>query len=119
MIENDSIPRERDGKTIRSLSSDNLFLENTIQSIEESWIQMLDKLNKLFENTVEVFKTNIDNRQQFNILKSEILNLFPETIISIDLEDCDKVLRIEGIYFDAEQIRAIVKTYGFECKILD
>jgi hypothetical protein len=44
---------------------------------------------------VEVFKTNIQGKTQASGIVSILKNEFPEYRITIDLDDCDKVLRVE------------------------
>ncbi|WP_147676739.1 hypothetical protein [Algibacter pacificus] len=46
--------------------------------------------------TVEIFKTNVDNQQLANKIVADFKQLYPEYRINFDLEDCDKILRIES-----------------------
>jgi hypothetical protein len=68
---------------------------------------------------VEVFKTNIDNRELAAQLRDELLNLFPGTRINFDLEDCDRILRIESAECIAAEIERVVLSKGFWCEILE
>jgi hypothetical protein len=68
---------------------------------------------------VEVFKTNIDNRELAAQLRLELLELFPNTRINFDLEDCDKILRIESAECIAVEIERIVLSKGFWCEVLE
>jgi hypothetical protein len=43
---------------------------------------------------IEVFKTNITDRDQANMLISEIHKAFPGYCANFDLNDCDNILRI-------------------------
>jgi len=45
---------------------------------------------------VEVFKTNVGNQHLAEKILSELNQLYPDYRINFDLEDCDKVLRIES-----------------------
>lgn len=45
---------------------------------------------------IEVFKTNILAEWMANKMVDSIREHFPEYKINVDLEDCDKVLRIES-----------------------
>lgn len=66
---------------------------------------------------VEVFKTNISSpRKALELI--DILNQhFPYHKINFDLEDCDRILRIEGNP-PIINIDKIVKKYGVECEAL-
>lgn len=46
--------------------------------------------------TVEIFKTNVSNHKLANKIISDLKQLYPEYRINFDLEDCDRILRIEG-----------------------
>ena len=44
---------------------------------------------------VEIFKTNIQEEKEANKVVRKLLEQFPNNKINFDLEDCDKILRIE------------------------
>ncbi len=44
---------------------------------------------------VEIFKTSIESREQSETVKQDLLTLFPSAKINFDLDDCDRILRIE------------------------
>ena len=44
---------------------------------------------------VEVFRTNVKQRDHANILISQIHKAFPDYKANFDLEDCDKILRVD------------------------
>jgi hypothetical protein len=68
---------------------------------------------------VEVFKTNV---QEFNEEAKEIiqklLDHFPDSSINFDLNDCDKILRVEAEQLDPENIIQTLKEKGFQCEQL-
>jgi len=68
---------------------------------------------------VEVFKTDVTKRMEAKSLVRFLMQHFPESKINVDLDDCDKVLRVEGKKFRAEKIIVLVKKKGFECKMLE
>jgi hypothetical protein len=68
---------------------------------------------------VEVFKTNIYEVEKSNIIFQKLLRHFPENKINFDLEDCDKILRVEGDTIFSEKIIEIVQEEGHLCEILD
>ena len=69
---------------------------------------------------VEVFKTNVLSKRAAKILLLEIGMHQPEYKCNFDLEDCDKVLRIENASgnVDAALIFNILENNNYECSIL-
>ena len=45
---------------------------------------------------VEVFKTNIETAEEAKQIGKHLLEFFPHSQINFDLEDCDKILRVDG-----------------------
>ena len=43
---------------------------------------------------IEVFKTNVDDRVQANLLVDQIHQTYSDYKANFDLEDCDKILRV-------------------------
>ncbi|PBQ30924.1 hypothetical protein CNR22_03765 [Sphingobacteriaceae bacterium] len=69
-------------------------------------------------NNVEVFKTNVfEISDAKNILRA-LTRMDSNLIINFDLEDCDKILRIEGVEIDKERIISILINQGFQCEAL-
>lgn len=64
---------------------------------------------------IKVFKTNIDSLIQADLVKNSLLMKFPDFTIHFDLEDCDRILRIEGSYYTAEDISSCLEKHGFNC----
>ena len=67
---------------------------------------------------VEVFKTNVQHREPAEQLASILCGRFAFSKISFDLEDCDKVLRVESKQICVETIIEVLSTHGFECEVL-
>jgi hypothetical protein len=67
---------------------------------------------------VEVFKTNIYNGEEAIRIKKLLHILFPESKINFDLEDCDKVLRVEGI-FSHEKVIDLITRFDYQCAVLE
>lgn len=44
---------------------------------------------------------------------------FPRFRINFDLEDCDKILRIEGKKIPQQKITALVTGRGYQCSVLE
>jgi len=68
---------------------------------------------------VEVFKTNVDRSELADQVISRLRDHFPFSKINFDLEDCDKILRIEGQEVCSDTIIDLLKTSGFECEALN
>jgi hypothetical protein len=70
---------------------------------------------------IEVFKTNVANKKAAKVILEEIGTRQPEYKCNFDLEDCDKVLRIENISgkVDAQLILNILKINNHEGSILE
>ena len=67
---------------------------------------------------VEIFKTNIDKAETAERIRLLILEEFPYCLVNIDLDDCDKILRIHGKVPPAAIIR-LVNEYNYHCEILE
>jgi len=67
---------------------------------------------------VEVFKTNIRHYYQSQSLIKKLLGYFPGSMVNFDLEDCDKVLRVEGNGICPLKIIDLVTADGYECEAL-
>ena len=69
---------------------------------------------------VEVFKTNIQNWEEARAVLARIHKHFSGYLVNFDLEDCDKILRVESHtdIVEAEPIIDIVNSFGFEAEVL-
>lgn len=68
---------------------------------------------------VEVFKTNVQHPLVAEELSTELLAHIPNATISFDLDDTDKVLRIESkIVQPTIVVRTLVKR-GYACEVLE
>jgi hypothetical protein len=68
---------------------------------------------------VEVFKTNVTELFHAEIMVKLIHKSFKGSDASFDLEDCDKILRVES--FDdvnCHELMNLVKYFGFKIEIL-
>ena len=68
---------------------------------------------------IEVFKTNVQEFSEAQKLVALLLRHFPNSKINFDLDDCDKVLRVEGQNLRIEKVMTLVSEKGFLCKVLD
>ncbi|WPO80898.1 hypothetical protein [Flavobacterium sp. KACC 22761] len=68
---------------------------------------------------VEVFKTNVQKEADKNYVVAVIQAQFPDYKINFDLEDCDKILRVEGIDIKYDNIIDYVNCLGYTCVRLE
>jgi tRNA G26 N,N-dimethylase Trm1 len=70
---------------------------------------------------VGIFKTNIGTDQEKLKVISAIRNEFDVHSCSIDIEDCDKVLRVvaQDTPVASDAIIFLLQSMGFQCDILD
>lgn len=69
---------------------------------------------------VEIFKTNICNEYLANRVVADLNKLYPDYLINFDLEDCDKVLRIESKNkIDVLGVIEYGKENTFEIELID
>ena len=68
---------------------------------------------------VEVFKTNVQEKSHSDKMVQQLLHHFPDSRISFDLEDCDKILRVEGNQVCSVTIIKMLRESGFDCLVLD
>ncbi|WP_162128489.1 hypothetical protein [Flavobacterium phycosphaerae] len=68
---------------------------------------------------VEVFKTNVQKTKQATALIVILSNRFANTTILFDLEDCDKILRVESHSINSAAIIEVVQAQGYHCEILN
>lgn len=66
-----------------------------------------------------VFKTSVKTKKQIIALKPQIDNILPKARWSFDLEDCDKILRIESEENIAREIQQLLTIHSFYCEELD
>lgn len=68
---------------------------------------------------VEVFKTNVQKEADKNYVIAVIQMQFPDYKINFDLEDCDKILRVEGVDIEFDNIIDYVNCLGYTCVRLE
>ena len=67
---------------------------------------------------VEVFKTNVAEAEQATELVSLLQQHFPSGRVTFDLEDCDRVLRIESEKIEPAHVVQLLNAHRCECSIL-
>lgn len=68
---------------------------------------------------VEVFKTNITDKMTALNLTTDLYRQFPGGKINFDLDDCDRILRVESDMIVPEEITEYLTGRGYYCEILD
>lgn len=71
--------------------------------------------------TVEVFKTNVHQQEDAAKVIRHLLAYFPHYFINFDLEDCDRILRVESPEgrIEAKLIAEAVKAEGYRIDLLE
>lgn len=67
---------------------------------------------------VEVFKTNITCAEDADKVIRHLLLIYPSFNINFDMEDCDNILRVEGIHISGEEILIHVLSLGYRIEVL-
>lgn len=69
---------------------------------------------------VEVYVTNVTKKKDSVFLKGELLTLLPTANIHFDLQDCDRILRIESLTSELlpELVISCLQSKGFKCERL-
>jgi predicted RNA binding protein with dsRBD fold (UPF0201 family) len=75
-------------------------------------------MNNRHSHIVEVFKTNVLCTEDADKILAELLNNFPRYKINFDLDDCDKILRVQGDNISSAEIEARLTDLGYLCEVL-
>ena len=67
---------------------------------------------------VEVFKTNITDKEQADKIVQQLQVYLPAAKINFDLDDCDNILRVESPHISLSDITELVAAMGFYCEAL-
>ncbi len=71
------------------------------------------------ETRIGIFKTNIGTMKARKHIISAICNTFEVTSCNVDIEDCDRVLRVVDMKVGEESMIRFVRDQGFECDVLE
>lgn len=91
-----------------------IFATNWLQnkkSISSVLVQFLPKHTM----QIEVFKTNVRTKKNADMIINLIKRIQPVGKINFDLEDCDKILRIEAKEIEVQPILKLLLDLGFTC----
>ena len=67
---------------------------------------------------VEVFKTNVQDMDESEVLIYIIQKQVPNSCITFDLDDCDNVLRVEAEDISPKCVIDLLNNYGYLCEML-
>jgi hypothetical protein len=68
---------------------------------------------------VEVFKTNVHGIEEAKTLLQLLLKHFSTLQINFDLNDCDKILRVEGEIIPIVAIIELLINENYKCEVLE
>jgi len=64
---------------------------------------------------IGIFKTNAANPARAGYIINLLIDVYPSFKISVDLEDEDNILRVEGNFFDIQDICVLLGMHGILC----
>jgi hypothetical protein len=69
---------------------------------------------------VEVFKTNVNKRRYAKVLLTEIHKAFTDYNANFDLEDCDKILRVQcnDGKIKSKALILFLQDFGYHAEVL-
>lgn len=71
-------------------------------------------------NMIKIFKTNVHHpKDETHLLENVLQQKYPGVKINFDLEDCDRILRMEGGEFHADDVIMLLDRNGFYCEELE
>lgn len=68
---------------------------------------------------IYIFKTSVMTQKAVKKLTEKLNQFIPNSKWNFDLEDCDKILRVESREVNAIQIIEFLNKYKFECLELE
>lgn len=77
---------------------------------------MSKKSNSLDGEMISIYKTNIENSSQIQLLKKELDTLLGEENWNFDLDDCDRILRVDTQNNISKLVIEKLNTMGFDCE---
>lgn len=102
----------------RILAPSNDYCNGDIANFCEDVMDIGNYSNETQVKDLFIFRTNIEKASDFAPVKSDLQRLGEIHSCTIDLEDCDKVLRIESENVPMNRIVEEVARHGFLCEEL-
>lgn len=72
-------------------------------------------MNTTDTNMIHVFKTTVESETQVNLVGAFLNILLPYDAWNFDLEDRDRILRVETADLVPETVITILNSQGFDC----
>lgn len=67
---------------------------------------------------ISIFKTNIQSGTELNLIAKHLNHLLSGAKWSVDLSDCDKILRIDSTVDKIGDTVSLLTKFGFNCENL-
>lgn len=67
---------------------------------------------------VAIFKTDVFDHRTAQLIVRHLQQRYPAFTINFDLEDCDRILRVEGLEIPSSMITRAMSILGFFCEEL-
>ncbi len=64
---------------------------------------------------ISIFKTSIGSREELRRIAPFLNALMADMRWTVDIEDCDRILRVESGADSADQIGMVLSSHGFLC----
>ena len=77
------------------------------------------KLTKINNTIIYIFKTSVRTKKAVRKMTDKLNTFIPSSKWNFDLEDCDKILRVESREVTARQIIDFLNTLQFDCLELE
>jgi hypothetical protein len=68
---------------------------------------------------IEIFKTKLTRQKDAHIILDAFERKFPFSKFNFDLEDCDRILRLERSQKINDLVFELMKRLGFDCKVIE
>ena len=68
---------------------------------------------------IELVRTNVEIPGEAALLAGKLAETLPGSRINFDLDDCDRILRIEAVSVQPEDIRRLLSMAGYLCERLE
>lgn len=70
------------------------------------------------DTIIEVFRTNVHLEEDAARIIKAWKHEFPGTHINFDLDDCDRILRVQAEEAVIPYVSTLLEQYGFACEVL-
>lgn len=70
-------------------------------------------------NQVEIFRTEVSCPKTAAQLLLRLHEVFPHDKFNFDLEDCDRILRVDSPHVEIEAIQKCLKARGYFCEWIE